>query len=249
MGSLQQLIDDLADESVPLSQSLRQLLTFSYRAGADTLRAWVLNELNGYPKDSEVPNYRQDVSYCIKMFYVGMGGYQKQTILSPSDLPQNLSFDSDEMTAVGASISELEMVVNAEAVPSIELPKKWVAMYAQLFEEGQASGFSMMVLERAMVQYSKLQFSQVLSRTRTEALKLSLELEKISPEMLSPEETSTDDLKRGRMRTEVLVQQFMGDVTFMQGASNTRVSGELNDQRQERKQVNFNHMESPNMQE
>ena len=32
MGSLQQLIDDLADESVPLSQSLRQLLTLGLPA-------------------------------------------------------------------------------------------------------------------------------------------------------------------------------------------------------------------------
>ena len=249
MSNLQQLIDDLTNESAPLSQSLRQLLAFSYRADSDALRAWVLSELDGYPKGAEVPSYRKNVSYHVRMFYSGYGGYQKQTILHPFDLPTILSLGNDDLTTVSNSISELEAMVNADTEPFIELPKRWVEKHAQLFEEGEASGYSMMVLDRATIQYSRLQFVNVLSTTRTEALKLALELEKISPEMLSPKVTTADELQRGRNKSEVLVQQFMGNVTIMQSGSNTMFNGGLSDHRKELTQINLNEDESRNAQQ
>ncbi|MCL8494286.1 hypothetical protein M5J06_09135 [Corynebacterium sp. B5-R-101] len=238
MSTLQQLITDLIDDSSPLSNSLRQLLAFGYRAKSASLQNWVLGELQGYRKNSDIPNYRRDVPHSYSMYYIGVGGYRHHTFVQPSDIPNELRLDESNLKTVRNSITELESLIHSKTELGIELSKAWVGEHVRLFSEGKAPGYAHMTLDRAVVRYPQNGLIQILSMTRTEALKLALELEQISPEILSSKSTSNVELEKGRQTAEIAIEQMLGNVTLIQGGSHKNIGREIHDNHSEQTNVN-----------
>lgn len=58
MKLLDEIIDLLADENASLNAALLKTKVLMHTIGHAELAGWVNDELNGYPKDKPVPNYR-----------------------------------------------------------------------------------------------------------------------------------------------------------------------------------------------
>jgi hypothetical protein len=60
MGSVvRELQQDALNRDVEISDLLRKALVVARKLGLDDFQAWINNELNGYAKGEEVPEYRQ----------------------------------------------------------------------------------------------------------------------------------------------------------------------------------------------
>ncbi len=58
MGLLQEIQDDAVNPTVDLATILRKCLRLSYKLGHEPFKRWVEYELNGYPDDADLPDYR-----------------------------------------------------------------------------------------------------------------------------------------------------------------------------------------------
>lgn len=85
---LRSLREHMLDESAPLAGLLRKCLLLGAETGSDSLRLWARSELNGYPDDAKVPDYRTlDAPIfvdSISGFYVTRGRN-----VSRAELPQD----------------------------------------------------------------------------------------------------------------------------------------------------------------
>jgi hypothetical protein len=59
MGLLEEIAQAAVEDSVPLPVVLRKLRTLAYRLNHEPLKEWVECELNGYPTDADLPEYRR----------------------------------------------------------------------------------------------------------------------------------------------------------------------------------------------
>lgn len=67
MKFLDQIQNDALSEEVSPSTLLRKVLVLAARLDSDLLEDWVRHELDGYPKDVELPNYRR-IDMAIKAY-------------------------------------------------------------------------------------------------------------------------------------------------------------------------------------
>jgi len=58
MGLLQDIQADAINQDAPLSNMLRKCLVLAYKLNNDEFRQWIEHEMNGYPANMPVPNYR-----------------------------------------------------------------------------------------------------------------------------------------------------------------------------------------------
>lgn len=70
---IKEIIESLAEGKQPIADVLRRMLVLSYRINHEALRNWINQELKGYPRDAELPGYRQAIG-ASKGFFVGFGG-------------------------------------------------------------------------------------------------------------------------------------------------------------------------------
>ncbi|MBX5058988.1 AbiTii domain-containing protein [Rhizobium lentis] len=69
MGLLADIQNDAVNDTTPVSTLLRKVLVLASNLDIDVLEYWVKYEMNGYPSDVDVPEYRQ-----IKMSFKWSGG-------------------------------------------------------------------------------------------------------------------------------------------------------------------------------
>lgn len=88
---LRQIQDEAVDGKADLSTGLRKCLVLASRLGHEPLKNWAQRELNGYPKTSEVPEYR--VLHGLESFghFLGIGGSGlKDAPLDSFRLPESI---------------------------------------------------------------------------------------------------------------------------------------------------------------
>jgi hypothetical protein len=68
---LQEIQREAISSSTPLSDVLRKCLLLAHRIELDELKDWVTHELNGYPKEIPVPDYRRDAQPIVFADYFG----------------------------------------------------------------------------------------------------------------------------------------------------------------------------------
>ncbi|UFW64426.1 hypothetical protein RlegWSM1455_23550 [Rhizobium laguerreae] len=69
MGLLAEIQNDAISDKVPVATLLRKVLVLASNLDSDVLEEWVRFEMNGYPRQAEVPQYRR-----IKMNFKVTGG-------------------------------------------------------------------------------------------------------------------------------------------------------------------------------
>jgi hypothetical protein len=97
--------------------------------GADDLSQWLSAELNGYPPEAGVPEYRSATTLPIELHFDGpMQSWQKVHV-SPDDLPEQLG-GSLSKYALRVPIAELEALAAGDKDPQMPLPPVWVELFA-----------------------------------------------------------------------------------------------------------------------
>jgi hypothetical protein len=61
VGLLQDIQDGAVDSKVDLTKVLRQCMKLAYKLNHEPFRQWVDHEMNGYPSDAALPDYRKYV--------------------------------------------------------------------------------------------------------------------------------------------------------------------------------------------
>ncbi|WEV45751.1 hypothetical protein OZX60_03200 [Streptococcaceae bacterium ESL0687] len=83
-----QLIKDIVTDKITLEEGLQRLLIISFSLENESLQNWIKNELNGYPDNKKLPNYRKKIAY--KISYTGINGsYQVTNIPLPASYIPN----------------------------------------------------------------------------------------------------------------------------------------------------------------
>ncbi|MGO7501539.1 AbiTii domain-containing protein [Rhizobium johnstonii] len=59
MGLLTEIQNDAISDAVPVNSILRKVMLLAHRLDSGLLEDWVKHELNGYPNNTEVPDYRK----------------------------------------------------------------------------------------------------------------------------------------------------------------------------------------------
>ncbi len=79
-----QLIRDIAGNNISLENALLRLKIITYSLNNLSLQKWIENELKGYKKDDEIPQYRKDISYVIRYSGINRNSTVKSAPLSES---------------------------------------------------------------------------------------------------------------------------------------------------------------------
>jgi hypothetical protein len=107
---LVKLEQDVLDPGVQLSDLLRTCIVLAGRTQAAHLREWATAELNGYPRISEVPEYRKiaaPIMQVIDIYYRG----RATRPLNVHSLPDAIREHISEIVPLNQAVGELEALV------------------------------------------------------------------------------------------------------------------------------------------
>jgi hypothetical protein len=107
----QTLVEEIQREAlsreVPLSDTLRKVITLGGKVGSSELRDWASRELRGYPGSEELPDYRRPRA-IIQIDAFLPGGWITGQQISPRALPEGVREHVDEEVPLRHSIGEIE---------------------------------------------------------------------------------------------------------------------------------------------
>ena len=173
MSLADDIIEQSADHTVPLTTLLRKLLVLASRLHNEDMRKWVLNELNGFTGDTkeDLPPHRQ-FGITAKGFFIGPFG----AAINDQPLPAFVLDEELRWWATTAyakqGIAAYEGMIAKEPTGKAMLywPADMVAKYQSKFFDGYA-------LNRAWQEIPISAIAELVDTVRTKVLQLALELE------------------------------------------------------------------------
>jgi hypothetical protein len=174
---LREIQEEAVKTDVPLSSVLRKCLILAARLNNAQLRAWVEQELNGYPDDVEVlPDYRQGGRVEVRGDLSGaFGSGLKSAPIPPNNVPEELR---DNLFGVQfeESVAAYESLLSSgEQMFQVPWPADAIALLAGEFYERMNCLSAWRVISRSSIEH-------VLDAVRNRVLTLALELEKENPD-------------------------------------------------------------------
>ena len=97
MTLLQEIIEGAADPAIPIGAFLRKCKNLAYSLSNEPFKAWVERELQGYPPEAELPDYR--------------AGLRGQAFVGPSLMPSVVDLHDLDLIPVRQSVCEIEALV------------------------------------------------------------------------------------------------------------------------------------------
>ena len=89
MGLLEEIQDGATESSSDLTTVLRKCLRLAYKLAHDPFRQWVEHELNGYPEDADLPDYRKVATQSYGHFYGTFQSIHKNRPIPSYALPED----------------------------------------------------------------------------------------------------------------------------------------------------------------
>ena len=114
MGLLDEIRDDLVNESVGLSNTLRKAKILASRLGVSEFRDWLHFELNGYPDEDKTPQYRRFRPVNMGTFHGPLQSQMKNVVLPTYNLPDWVR-DFAENFVFLEGVGHLEGIVAADS--------------------------------------------------------------------------------------------------------------------------------------
>ena len=204
MSLLQEIIDAASGSEVPLTDILRKCLVLATRLRNEHLRQWVLQELNGYSADTQLPKYRvsAELESCGN-FVSSTHGWNSQPIptafLSEED---RQSVEQAEWRDGIAAYEQLAKENDAGDLLRIQWPANLIALYQRKF----GTNF---FLSDAWIDVPRSRLVLLVDTVRTKVLDFSLQLEGEAPEAGEPG-TITSSISPDRV-TQHFTNIIMGD--------------------------------------
>ncbi|MFD8557364.1 hypothetical protein ACFV1N_08760 [Streptosporangium canum] len=105
---LSQIEHDALDSSLPLADVLLKCVALGGHTGSSALRDWAKRELDGYPTEEDVPDYRV-ITATLWMRHTNRAGYNPLTQqISPQALPKGIREHFAEEIRLTDPLSQLE---------------------------------------------------------------------------------------------------------------------------------------------
>src|SRR5712691_11341818 len=166
MSLLREIQDAAVDGNIPLAVVLRKCMILASRLDHQPFKKWVDDELNGYPPDSDLPQYRHIGGLTsIGSFEGPMGSSIKNMPLPMAPVPPELR-DKHTSAELRDGVAKLEHLSHGDVGGS--LISRWspdlVAQLAGKYIEGYA-------LLEAHIELPRSSFVGVLDSVRNKALK------------------------------------------------------------------------------
>ncbi|MBV9486907.1 MAG: hypothetical protein JO246_12720 [Frankiaceae bacterium] len=185
------LLDEIitgASGDVSVSMLLRQLKVVASRTGSDRLADWVDWEMNGYPPDGDVPDYRGPFPTLVfGDFYGFAGSGVKNYGIPPITFPAEMR-DSPLFTLTFyQSIAEIEDWAREDHF-TLTWPTDAIQMYNALVENGAIQRIVRedMALAQVKRPITRSVMIGVLDAVRNRVLNLALELDRVAPQAGQP---------------------------------------------------------------
>lgn len=182
-GTLLDRVIDGASGDAPVAQLLRQLKVLASRMGTTGLEAWVDHELNGYPEDVDVPQYRGPFAIRPLGHFVGAGGSTVENVeIPPSSLPRQMRDGQLFHRIFDEPIATIEQWATQEFT-TFAWPLDFVPVYRHMVSTGEIKPLLTGPLVLAEVRYhvGNTTFVEISGAVRTKILNLALELEQVAP--------------------------------------------------------------------
>jgi hypothetical protein len=177
MMDFNDLRNSVADSQVSLADVLRKAKILSYRLGEKSFKQWVEYELNGYPDDVNLPDYRKLHILSLGTF-VGPFGFQvRNQVLPTFSLPQEIKNLADTV-AFHRGIHEIEQMAHSEG----ELTRHWPAEAVILARKHIQLANGAQLVDAYQV-LTKNMLEGVLDAVRNRFLDFLLELQDAHPEI------------------------------------------------------------------
>jgi len=172
---LQQMEESATNHEIPVAALLRKALILSKRLRYPPLGEWAKHELEGYPKDVDLPDYRAYRRCQVLGDFSGPMGSGMRNQPIPSGNVQ----EDDQHALFGFELREgvpkyQTLVDNGGSGLAIPWDQNYVARYQEDFYEAYALSSARRVLGLG-------DLAQVLEGVRTRLLNFSLEIEETNP--------------------------------------------------------------------
>jgi hypothetical protein len=181
MSLLSDLIDGASGDSVPVSTLLRKVKVLASRAQIDQLAAWVEQELTGYAKEADLPDYRGPFTLNAIGAYGGPFGSLIQDAPIPSHPIRKIGLGRYFELRLTESIVEIESLAESKK----ELARPWsgdaIGIVNGAIERGEIKLIEMHGLMSARSVVSPNIMVAAVDAVRTRVLDLALELERSAP--------------------------------------------------------------------
>ena len=113
MSLLRDIQNAAIDESVSAATVLRKCKVLAVRLGHEPFKDWIDHELNGYPLNAILPDYRVLKGIGSKGDFIGAGKWMKNVTIPLSALPQE-SRKNFAMSKMYGSIAEYEHLIKSK---------------------------------------------------------------------------------------------------------------------------------------
>jgi hypothetical protein len=167
------LLDDLitlaTDNEQPLSVLLRKCLILAHELRNELLKDWVNSELNGYPAERELPDYRILTTVGAIGVFTGQAWVQVQKSI-PSNVLKPEHRGWAERVKVSQSIKSLEHLLESEK-DTVSFP--WDANLVLVYQDELFSGW---ILSSAYQSVPKSAIAGIVDTIRNRTLDMALEL-------------------------------------------------------------------------
>lgn len=162
------IIKDAVENSVSLDQSLYRLYVIAKDINNEPLALWAENELHGYQKETDIPDYRKTIN--LELMYTGLNG---RTQIKNAPLPYGLlsedTVDSIAHIYAQEGIQSIEEMAHGEHSPRID--RTYLASELSDRSEGALQCISIyQVLPRAF-------FQSILSQVKSKLIAALIKLE------------------------------------------------------------------------
>ena len=138
MTPLEELIAGASGDEVSVSTLLRKVKVVAARLGTIHLEQWVDFELNGYPKDFELPDYRAKRFAEVKGHFSGPAGSGLQNaLIPPSAFPQDMQDGYLFHISWPQAIAELERLASLDGPLTSDWSADAVAYTNALIRTGE----------------------------------------------------------------------------------------------------------------
>ncbi len=180
MKLIKELQENVIDEKVSLSTTLRKAKVLASLLKNDQFKKWVDDELNGYDGDSVLPDYRQLSTQSYGTF---ANGFQmvKNSPLPTHHLPEVVQNYASQID-LRQGIKELESIA---AIDDQALHFKWPPDMIAIVQREFSDSYALLDAWRAV---GRSQIEGILDAIRNRLLEFILQLKDLRPEIVESED-------------------------------------------------------------
>ncbi|MHB8834377.1 MAG: AbiTii domain-containing protein [Candidatus Methylomirabilia bacterium] len=175
MSLLDEIREDAVNGQIDISTLLRKCRVLAARLKNEEFRAWVQNELDGYPPDAPLPDYRQDNAQSLGHFVGPFGSGARNAPIPMGCIPEQYHEYVSEVKFT-EGVGALQSIVSKSGNKSLQM--HWPADLVAAVSQGI---YQNMTLMQAWKVISPSTISGIIDTVRNRVLNFVLEIESKDP--------------------------------------------------------------------